>query len=87
MNTLYPNSIREYVRTRDWPKGLVFDVVEYESWLGFRFYADNFATLKGEELVSVAATIKEVMEKIRGLGIPCYLEKQERAPRGRSGLA
>lgn len=74
-NSLYTYEIKNYVKTRAWPKGLVFDVIEYPQYLGFRFYVDNFSKFDGEDRLQIAGQVKEVMEKIRGLGIPCYLEK------------
>jgi hypothetical protein len=85
--TLYTPEVREFVRTRKWPKGLIMDVIEYEDYLGFRFYRDNFIQFDGEAQRQIASTIKEVMEKIRGMGIPCYMEKMERVSDGGSGLA
>lgn len=81
--TLYTDEIKTFVHTRDWPIGLILDVVEYEDYLGFRFYRDNFIQFDGEAQRQIAATVKEVMEKIRGMGIPCYMEKLERTTDGR----
>ncbi len=85
--TLYTPEIKEFVRTRAWPSGLIMDVVEYDYHLGFRFYRDNFIQFDGEEQRQIASVVKEVMEKIRGLGIPCYMEKMEMVSDGGSGLA
>lgn len=83
MSTLYTPEIREFVHTRRWPKGLVVDIVEYESYLGFRFYRDNFITFDSDAQRQIAMQIKEVMETLRGQGIPCYMEKMEKVPDGR----
>lgn len=80
MNSLYTDEIRTFVRTREWPKGLILDVVEYPDYLGFRLYRDNFILFDGEAQRHIASIVKEVMEKIRGMGIPCYLEKEEKVP-------
>lgn len=86
--TLYTLEIKEFVRSRDWPSGLIMDVIEYETHLGFRFFRDNFIQFDGEAQRQIASTVKEVMEKIRGLGIPCYMEKMERVGNdGRGSLA
>lgn len=82
-NTLYTPEIRRFVRTRNWPKGLVVDVIEYEEYLAFRFYRDNFIQFDGETQRHIASIVKEVMEKIRGLGIPCYMEKMEKVSDGK----
>ncbi len=85
--TLYTPEVRNFIRTRAWPKGLVMDVIEYDYHLGLRFYRDNFITFDGEEQRQIASMVKETMEKIRGMGIPIYMEKLERVSDGRSGLA
>lgn len=81
--TLYTQEIREFVHSRPWPSGLILDVVEYQDYLGFRFYRDNFIKFDGDAQRQIAATVKEVMEKIRGMGIPCYMEKMESVADGR----
>ena len=78
MNTLYPPEVKIFVNTRPWPKGLIFDVIEYEHHLGFRFYRDNFESFDGEGKQHIASIVQEVMNKIRNLGIPCYMEKMEK---------
>lgn len=79
--SLYNNNIKQFVSSLKWPKGLVFDVVEYEYHLGFRFYRDNMNTFDSEDLMQIASQVKEVMEKIRNDGIPCYMEVEKNVPR------
>lgn len=78
---LYNNDIKEYVASRKWPKGLVFDVVEYEGYLAFRFYRDNFNTFDSADRLQIAGQVKEVMEKIRIDGVPTYMEVEANVPR------
>lgn len=78
-STLYTPQIKEYVHSVGWPKGLVLDVVEYPGYLAFRFYRDNFITFSPADQKQIALAIKQVMEHIRGQGIPCYMEKMERS--------
>lgn len=82
-NSLYTREIRELVFSRDWPKGLIVDIIEYDTHLGFRFYRDNFIQFDGEEQRQIASSVKQVMETIRGMGVPCYMEKMERVPDAR----
>ena len=77
MSSFYTPEMREYVRSRDWPKGLLFEVVEYKDSLGIRFYSHNFDNMDGVDKHQAAMMIKEVIEKFRSLGIPTYLEKAE----------
>lgn len=81
--TLYTPEVKEFVHTRKWPKGLQLDVIEYPDYLGFRFYRDNFIQFDGEDQLQIANMVKEVMEKIRSMGIPCYMEKMEKVSDGR----
>lgn len=80
MNSLYTPEVRNYVFSRPWPKGLVMDIKEYEYHLGFVFYVDNFQQFDGEAQRQIASCVKETMETIRGMGIPCYMEKEARVP-------
>lgn len=83
--TLYTPQVREYVLSRDWPKGLQLDIFEDVAeiygletpHLNFVFYRDNWLTLKPEQHLKAANIIKEVLEKLRSDGIPCYMAKME----------
>lgn len=77
MTSLYSDEIRNFIRTRRWPRGLAWEVVEYDTHLGFRMFRDNFNSFSGEDKWHIAMMVKEVMEKIRGDGIPIYMEKME----------
>jgi hypothetical protein len=77
--TLYSNEIRNYIRSRDWPLRLQWEVAEYEEHLAFRFFRDNFNTFDGEEQRRIAMMVREVMEKVRGDGIPIYMEVMKSA--------
>lgn len=84
MQTLYTDEVRRYVNTRDWPRGLIIDVfedTEPQPHLNFVFYRDNFVQFGTEQQAKIAAIIKEVMEKLRSDGIPCYMGKMEHANR------
>lgn len=74
MSSLYNNNIKQFVGSRPWPRGLIFDVIEYEEHLAFRFYRENFNTFDSADQLQIAAQVKEVMETIRKDGIPTYME-------------
>jgi hypothetical protein len=87
--SLYTPEVREYIRSRDWPKGLVMDVYENDDpapHLNIIFFRDNWLTLSGEQQLQVTQIVKEVMAKLWGKGIPTYTGKME-ASNGGSGLA
>lgn len=74
MGSLFSDEIRMFIRTRDWPRGLAYEVVEYEEHLSLRLFRDNFNAFDGEDRLQIAMMVKEVMEKIRKDGIPIYME-------------
>lgn len=78
--SLYSNEIRRYLNTRDWPKGLIFDVCEKfvpEPHLSIVFFRDNWLTLDGEDMLQVTHIVKEVMARLWADGIPTYVGKME----------
>lgn len=77
VGTLYTPEVREYIYSREWPKGLQVDVFEEEFNLNIIFYRDNWLTLTREAQFSAAAIVKEVMEKLRADGIPVYMGRME----------
>lgn len=79
MTTLYSDEVRGFIRSRPWPTDLQWEVVEYDGYLAFRFFRDNFNSFDGEERYHIAMIVKETMEKIRADGIPIYMEKMESA--------
>lgn len=72
MTSLYSNSIRTFLRTRDWPKDLVWEVVEFEDCLKFRVYRQNINALDGEDKLHLAKVLNETLWGIRNRGIPIY---------------
>lgn len=77
MQSLYSNEIRNYIRTRDWPKYFQWEVHEYPEYLQFVVFQDNYESYTGEHKLQIAMCIKQTMEKIRADGIPIYLERKE----------
>jgi hypothetical protein len=77
VSSLYTDDVQKFITTRDWPLKLQWEVVEYEDSLGFRLFRDNFNSFDGEDRLHIAMMVKEVMEKIRKMGIPIYMEKME----------
>lgn len=71
---LLTNEIRTFVATRDWPKGLAYLLEDKGLFIQFVLFRDNFNQFDGEDQLHIAKTVKEIMEKIRGMGVPCYLE-------------
>lgn len=73
-NTLVTPDVRQLVRSVTWPKGLVFDVVEYDEYINIRFYRENFNSFSGEDRLRIAQMVGEVITRIRSTGIWCGLE-------------
>ena len=86
--TLYSREVREYIRSRDWPKGLQLQIDEpmaeidegvFAPYLQIIFFRDNFNEFEPGEQLMIAQTMNEVMMKLRNDGIPCYLEVRAHA--------
>ena len=83
--SLYTPEVREFVRTRDWPKGFQLDIIEHEvevegiitPYLKFVLYRDNWLTFEPAEHLKITAIVKEVMETLRANRIPCYMDRME----------
>lgn len=73
-SSLYTPEIRTFINTRDWPRGLQRQIVEYPGYLQLVLFRDNFNAFDGEGRRQVAMMVKETMEKVRSLGCPIYLE-------------
>lgn len=89
MSTLYTPQVREYIYSRDWPKGIVVDIYEEDEpapHLNIVFFRDNWLTLEAEQHLQVVAIVKQIMAKLWGDGIPIYTGKMESIHDGRSGL-
>lgn len=74
---LLTREVVDFIRTRDWPKKLQYDLSEADGPIHLYFYRDNFVTLTGEEQWQVAMMVKETMETLRKRGIPIELAKME----------
>lgn len=74
MESLYSNEIRTFFLTRDWPRGLKVLIAEEEENLNFVLFRDNFNSFDGEDRLQIAMMVKEFMEKVRGMGVPIYMQ-------------
>lgn len=74
MESLYDDSIKQFIHTRPWPKGLIVEVVEYEEYLALRLFRNNFSAFDGVDQLYTAGLIQEVINGVRQSHIPCYLE-------------
>ena len=77
MNSLYTDDVRNLFRSIPWPKGLRAFIAEEENNLNMVFYRDNFESFDGETKYHIAMLVKEFMEKVRGMGIPIYMQAME----------
>ena len=78
--SLYTKEARAIVHESAPDRKFIVDVVEYPRWLALRIYVDNFSLLSEESQVLCAEWLSGQVQKIRDLGIPCYLEKFEFVP-------
>lgn len=80
MSSLYTPEVREFIYSRDWPKGLVLDIYEATEpapHLNIIFYRDNWLTLTAQQHQQVVNTVKDLMYKLWNDGIPIYTGKME----------
>lgn len=73
-NTLYTDDVRRLFRDIRWPAGIICHIAEEEMNLNLIFYRDNFNSFDGEDRLHIAMLVKEFMEKVRGMGIPIYMQ-------------
>lgn len=73
-NSLYSKEISVYLHSLPWPKDLEFLVTEEETHLQFVLFRDNFNSYDGEDKWHIANLVKQFMEKVRGMGIPIYMQ-------------
>lgn len=84
--SLYTREVQEFIRTRDWPKGLEMSIYEADEpapHLNIIFFRDNWVTFSFEDQMKITSTVKEVMAKLWGDGIPIYTGKMEKVSDGR----
>lgn len=72
--SLYTRDISTFFHSRQWPKGFKAQIVEKELYLQFVVFRDNFNSFDGEDRLQIAMLVKEFMEKVRGMGVPIYME-------------
>lgn len=77
-NGLYTKEISQHFHSLRWPKKLKVQIVERKAaddlFLQFILFRDNFETFDGEDKKQIAMMVKEFMEKVRGMGVPIYME-------------
>ena len=55
-------------------EGLRALITEREGYLQMVLFRDNFNSFTGEDRLRFAMMIKEFMEKVRGMGVPIYMQ-------------
>lgn len=81
-NSLYTDDIKNFIRTRPWPKGLVLEVREFDEpapHLKLILFRDNWLTLSRDDHYRVVSIVKEVMGTVNKKGVPIFLDKLEHA--------
>lgn len=58
-------------------RGLKFQPVEYEDYINIRLFLDNFADFSDPQREDLAMWIGSIVQRIRDLGIPCFIEALE----------
>lgn len=82
MPSLYTEDIRRFVNTRDWPKGIIFEIredIDPSPHLNIIFFRDNWLTLDRDAQFKATGIVKEIMDKLWKDGVPTYVGKMEYA--------
>jgi hypothetical protein len=74
MGSLFSEEVSHILRLPNWPKGLILEIQEGELNLWLVIYRDNFERFNGEDKLYIAGMVGETINKIRKIGVPCYLE-------------
>lgn len=72
MDSLYNNELRTYMRTRDWPKGLIWEIVEFDDCIKLRLFRDNINALDSDAKLQLAKLVNETLSTVRKNGVPIY---------------
>lgn len=73
-DSLYTTEVKRIIKSFNFPKNLVVDIVEYEFHLAMRFYRENINSLDGVDKTRFAYSLNDCLWKIRNTGIPIYTE-------------
>lgn len=71
-NSLYTDDIRQVVRSRNWPKSLIWEIVEFEDCLKFKLYRENINSLDHDNKLRLAGILNDTLNTIRDKGVPIY---------------
>lgn len=74
MESLYSSEIKNLFHEGRWPKGLAAQIEEMDGYLQLIFFRDNFNSFTGDDQFHIANVTREFMMKVRGMGVPIYLE-------------
>jgi len=80
VESLYTREVREFIRTRDWPSGIVWRVYENDDpapHLTIVFFRDNWITLDFQAQHKATEIVKEIMHKMQLDDIPTFVGKME----------
>jgi hypothetical protein len=77
--TLYTGDVKAYVSNLPFPKHFIMDAIEV--WdqepfphVQFLVYRDNILTFGQDDLIQITNTINQMMTKLRGEGLPCFVK-------------
>jgi hypothetical protein len=77
IDSFIPPEIREFVRTRNWPKDIDYKLSRQPDGVALVFFRDNWITLTGEEQLQATNVVKDIMFHLRPQGVPIYVAKME----------
>jgi hypothetical protein len=80
--SLLNDSVRQLVRSLDWPKHFQIDSIEHldrEPYPHIAFYVfkDNMRTFGPDDIQKIEFNINMLMSTLRGKGVPCFLQPMQ----------
>jgi len=64
-------------------RDFIFQPVEYDTHIGIRLFRDNVSLFSEEIQEDITLWVAGVINKIRALGVPCYIEVFDK-PKGKA---
>jgi hypothetical protein len=74
MSEFYTDGVKQFLRSVEWPRGLVVNVIEYDTHLALRLYRLNFEQFSAIDKLKISERVGEAINGVRNSGCPCYLE-------------
>lgn len=72
VNSLYNHNMKQHLHSLPWPKGFIWEIVEFEDCLKMKVYRDNLNSFDSDQKLLIAKLMGESLRNIFKSGIPIY---------------